>query len=49
MAPLFYKLLRECPVFIYWNPLGTCGVNCEYEIAKQEHKQIVRYPEDFKE
>jgi len=35
MKPLFYRLLRGCGVFVYWNPLSTCGVECEMVEAQK--------------
>ena len=41
MEPLFCRLVRECPYFLYWNPLGTCGAKCELALAKKLHKRII--------
>lgn len=42
MKPLFYQLVKSCQVFVYWNPLGTCGVECEFKLAKRLKKKIYR-------
>jgi len=40
MEPLFYRLLKGCDVFVRWNPLGTCGVECEMVEARKLGKDI---------
>jgi hypothetical protein len=46
MEPLFYRLIRECPYFLYWNPLGTCGAKCELALAKKLGKRIIEIEDE---
>ena len=47
MEVLFYPQVKRCDLFVYWNPYGSCGTNCELELAKKLVKRIYKYPYDF--